>query len=160
MSKREFVSELRGHLDGRTTAADFKASVVFAASSALVAYLSHQFYEPVDHTLVGTAFQILALVSFLVAASLAGYAFTPRTKSSTESVSFFGTISSSETSAHYVARVISQTDDQLIEEELSHIYDISKIVNKKFSILSLSILACYLGLAFTVLWFILSVLSK
>jgi hypothetical protein len=89
---------------------------------------------------------IISIVGMTICILLALWALLPRLNGSKKGIIFFDSIAEHEISNDYLADVLKKSEQELVIEELKHVFELSRICSKKFFYLKLSVWSGSIGL--------------
>lgn len=92
--------------------------------------------------------QIVSILSMSVCILAALSALLPRLKGSKKGIVFFDSVSENEVANDYLGDVLKKNEQEIVIEELRHIYELSKICSGKFQSLKISVWSGAIGLIF------------
>lgn len=148
----EFARHVHQYQREYIALADQKAGFVFAAASALLAYVYHQDVHLRWLKAIGTwsapdliaALGMAGLFIGLVAAALV---VVPRLAASHRGLIFFLSVAKFAGSGDYAAAVVREADESLTQAVLQHAYDLALVARRKYRVLNVAIVATALGTA-------------
>lgn len=152
---REFSHFVHEYVREYIQLADQKAGFVFAASSALLAFLYNENFQinwliPIDDWKLLSFLSFGAMILLAVATLFSLFTLIPRTSGSRRGLIFWDAIPECNSGKDYCEEVINKTPTSLITAELEHTYELSKVCREKYRALKISILTLFFGMAATV----------
>ena len=155
-SQWKFAEETHRYIREYIRQADQKAAFFFAGATALIAFLYKAnlvdvWLKAPTHWVLTDVLSFGATFWLSVSAVACAATILPRLRGSKRGIVFFGAISECQSSSDYVAEVRRKAPGELINAKLSHVYDLARICNTKYSVLKIGLWSGAIGVAFTVL---------
>jgi hypothetical protein len=150
MTKQEFVSSVREHLNWYIKMADQKASILLTAQLAFLGLFANALGTLFPTSSVWfQAFAVLSAVSGLFGVFLAGWVVYPRTPKPEKGFVFWENIREYDSVEAYGESLHELGDEGIVDEEINENYELAQVAKQKYSYLrwSLRSTAAMVGLA-------------
>jgi hypothetical protein len=153
----DFVSFHEEYVRHYISLADTKATAIFGAAAALLAYLFSQskFHDLILAPAFNIEFVQVALTTFLLILSTfcASLVIAPRLAHTGEGTVFFGAVAQHSSSLKYLEHIANQNEAKLTAARIQHSYDVSRTCVQKYDMLRRAFWLGCLGIfsSFTVL---------
>ena len=147
----QFASETHKYVREFIINADNKAQHYIVFASAFLVWMnsseSLKFWNvPAKEWRLLDLINIISIVGMTSCILFALSALLPRLKGSKKGIIFFESISEHEMSTDYLADVLKKGEQELVIEELKHVFELSRICSRKFYNLKISIWSGAIGL--------------
>jgi hypothetical protein len=136
--------------------ADQKAGFIFAASSALLAYVYQQdvhlrWLKSVGDWSATDVAALLGMGGLFVGLVAAALVVVPRLASTHKGLIFFLSVAEHPSAGEYSAAVANETGESLTAAVLQHVYDLALVARRKYRVLNVAIVATAVGAALSFL---------
>jgi hypothetical protein len=152
-----FASEVHQYIQGQIVLADQKAAFMFAASTALLAFLHNAgatlrwLKVPSDWS-VADGLSLVAMAALAATSALSILTIYPRLKGVSPGLFFWKAISTHPSAADYVNAVGTASPERLIEVHLSHCHELAVVCNSKYRALHRAFIAALFGFGASLLY--------
>jgi len=152
----KFAEETHQYIREYIRQADQKAAFFFAGATALIAFLYkanlvHTWLKAPANWILTDTLSFVATVSLMVSAAACAGTILPRLQGPRRGIVFFGAISGRQSGDDYADEVRKKTSSELVNAKLSHVHDLARICNTKFSTLRVGLWSGAIGVASAVL---------
>ena len=157
----KFSEETHRYVREYIKMADQKAIFFFAGSTAILAYLSSEDIIKVwlKSPMLWVFIDMLSFVATIGLATSALFSIAtvfPRIRGSRRGIVFFGGIAECTDEKEYVIEVTRHSVVGLLERKLSHVHELAKICDEKYTFLRIGLASGAVGVAATVLLLLLA----
>jgi len=160
LNPSDFACHVHTYLRQFIQAADQKAGFTLAASGAVLGFLISSLKDNThNHSFCSWLLGILGAVLLIVAGALAAWAVRPRQNNVNVGLVPWIGIREHASADEYVSAVYSGKNDTLTKEILSHCYNLSDILRRKYALLKQAVNFFIAGSLFTILFFAVSILQ-
>lgn len=141
--------------------ADQKATVLFGAAGAMLAYLhgakaTALWMQEPAHWTWRSLLAAVAMIGLVACAGLAGRTVLPRTRGSTQGLLFWAAIAARPKAAEYVRDVQDVSEAALLESYLTHAHELASVCAQKYTDLRRAFTAAKFGFGAALLHLLLS----
>jgi len=156
-----FACETHKYVREFINSADNKAQRYIAFSSAILVWLMNvkeniKFWDiPAKEWRLLEVLNFVSLSGLSICILLSLVAILPRLKGSKKGIIFFESVAEHEVSTDYLSDVLKKNEQELVIEELKHVYELSNICSKKFFWLKIAVWAGGVGLVSGILFLLI-----
>ncbi len=157
--RAKFAEETHQYIRDNIRLADQKATFFFTAATALLAFLyqnriSESWLKPHMSWNVLDVCAFLAMIALAIGALVALFVVMPRLPGSRRGYLFWEAIAEYESSRHYADDLTTLSQATLVQQKAEHCHDLAKVCRSKYRFLKVALVACGVGLFFSVVVFL------